>query len=114
MLSHANIFYQVDKFDFFVRLGSGDQTLSLLPPWHIYERAVGYYIFSCGCKQVLAPGGSGHGALSIRGVARRLIVKCLPITEAVLYRSNAGWRCSMKSDRLPHRCTATSRSSGRT
>ncbi len=56
MLSHANIFYQVDKFDFFVRLGPGDQTLSLLPPWHIYERAVGYYIFSCGCKQVLAPG----------------------------------------------------------
>ena len=56
MLSHANIFYQVDKFDFFVRLGPGDQTLSLLPPWHIYERAVGYYIFSCGCKQVPAPG----------------------------------------------------------
>ena len=56
MLSHANIFYQVEKFDFFVRLGPGDQTLSLLPPWHIYERTVGYYIFSCGCKQVLAPG----------------------------------------------------------
>ena len=56
MLSHANIFYQVDKFDFFVRLGPDNQTLSLLPPWHIYERAVGYYIFSCGCKQVLATG----------------------------------------------------------
>ena len=52
MLSHGNIFYQLDKFDYFVRLGPGDQTLSLLPPWHIYERAVGYYIFSCGCKQV--------------------------------------------------------------
>ena len=57
MLSHSNLFYQVDKFDFFVRLGPSDQTLSLLPPWHIYERAVGYYIFSCGCKQVLRSGG---------------------------------------------------------
>ena len=52
MLTHANLFYQLDKFNFFVEPQAGNQTLSLLPPWHIYERAVGYYIFSCGCKQV--------------------------------------------------------------
>ena len=27
---------------------AGDRTLSLLPPWHAYERATAYYVFSCG------------------------------------------------------------------
>jgi long-subunit acyl-CoA synthetase (AMP-forming) len=27
-------------------------SLSLLPPWHIYERTVAYYILSCACRQV--------------------------------------------------------------
>lgn len=25
---------------------AGDSTLSLLPPWHIYQRSVAYYLFS--------------------------------------------------------------------
>jgi hypothetical protein len=30
---------------------AGDSTLSLLPPWHIYQRSVAYYLFSrCGCN----------------------------------------------------------------
>ena len=52
MLSHANILYQVANFSSYVKPAAGEQTLSLLPPWHIYERSVGYYIFSRGCKQV--------------------------------------------------------------
>ena len=52
MLSHANIAYQVANFSSFVTPAAGEQTLSLLPPWHIYERTVSYDIFSRGCKQV--------------------------------------------------------------
>ena len=55
MLSHGNIFSQLAEFEYFVKPVRGEQTLSLLPPWHIYERTVGYYIFSRGCKQVILP-----------------------------------------------------------
>ena len=30
----------------------GDSTLSLLPPWHMYERTTEYYVLSHGAKQV--------------------------------------------------------------
>jgi len=28
------------------QVSAGDSTLSLLPPWHIYQRSVAYYLFS--------------------------------------------------------------------
>lgn len=42
MLTHSNLLYQVNHLDNFLPVDAGDRTLSLLPPWHIYERA-------CGC-----------------------------------------------------------------
>lgn len=30
----------------------GDRFLSMLPPWHAYERACEYFIFTCGIEQV--------------------------------------------------------------
>jgi len=51
-LSHGNLFYQVENFHHFITPQPGESTLSLLPPWHIYERSTGYYIFSRGCLQV--------------------------------------------------------------
>lgn len=40
MLSHGNLLYQVENLDFFLPVQPGQCTLSLLPPWHVYERAV--------------------------------------------------------------------------
>ena len=51
MLTHANLMYQVSNLSFFLRPMPGERTLSLLPPWHIYERAVGYFVFACGVTQ---------------------------------------------------------------
>ena len=51
MLTHANLMYQVSNLSFFIRPAPGERTLSLLPPWHIYERAVGYFVFACGVTQ---------------------------------------------------------------
>lgn len=31
---------------------AGDRFLSMLPPWHAYERACEYFIFTHGIKQV--------------------------------------------------------------
>jgi hypothetical protein len=28
------------------QVSAGDTTLSLLPPWHIYQRSAAYYLFS--------------------------------------------------------------------
>lgn len=41
MLSHANLLYQVANLDFFLPVQPGQRALSLLPPWHVYERACG-------------------------------------------------------------------------
>ena len=35
-----------------LQVNPGDRVLSLLPPWHMYERAVAYHIFSCAGEQV--------------------------------------------------------------
>lgn len=51
-LTHGNILYQISAFQEVLELHPGAQLLSLLPPWHIYERAVAYYIFSRGCRVV--------------------------------------------------------------
>lgn len=52
MLTHSNLLYQVSNLHFFLRPQAGQRALSLLPPWHIYERSCGYYILSCGATQV--------------------------------------------------------------
>ncbi|KAK9834180.1 hypothetical protein WJX81_006227 [Elliptochloris bilobata] len=52
MLTHANLVYQVANLSFFLRPAPGERTLSLLPPWHIYERAASYFCFACGVTQV--------------------------------------------------------------
>ena len=41
MLTHSNLLYQVDNMSFFLSVQPGERTLSLLPPWHIYERSCG-------------------------------------------------------------------------
>ena len=42
----------MSHFDAFLPVAAGQRTLSLLPPWHIYERACGYYILSRGAAMV--------------------------------------------------------------
>lgn len=50
VLSHGNLAYQVSHLDHVLQLEAGKQALSLLPPWHIYERTSAYYILSRGCQ----------------------------------------------------------------
>ncbi|GFR52124.1 hypothetical protein Agub_g14639 [Astrephomene gubernaculifera] len=52
MLTHANLTYQVRNLSYFLSVQPGDRVLSLLPPWHIYERAASYFVFSRGGHQV--------------------------------------------------------------
>ena len=52
MLTHANLLYQLHNLKHFLQPAPGESSLSLLPPWHIYERSCGYFIYSCGMKQV--------------------------------------------------------------
>lgn len=52
MLSHANLKYQLDNLGFFLSPRAGERSLSLLPPWHIYERSCGYFLYSRACTQV--------------------------------------------------------------
>lgn len=51
-LTQRNILYQIRSFKQILQLEPGDQVISLLPPWHIYERAVAYYFFSQGVQVV--------------------------------------------------------------
>lgn len=51
-LTHGNLLYQVENLDHFLPVKNGQTSLSLLPPWHIYERATMYYITSRGAKLV--------------------------------------------------------------
>lgn len=52
MLTHSNLLYQLNNLRHFLQPAAGDTSLSLLPPWHIYERSCGYFIYCCGMKQV--------------------------------------------------------------
>ncbi|MEB3827694.1 AMP-dependent synthetase/ligase [Phormidium sp. CCY1219] len=52
MLSHSNLLHQVNNLSAFAKVKSGDRVSSILPPWHIYERAIEYYILSQGCTLV--------------------------------------------------------------
>ena len=47
---------QIANFTAFISPKPQDSALSLLPPWHIYERAVGYYLYARACRQVRPAG----------------------------------------------------------
>jgi long-chain acyl-CoA synthetase len=52
MLTHQNLLHQIRNFYDRVPAQPGDRFLSMLPPWHAYERAAEYFIFSHGVEQV--------------------------------------------------------------
>ncbi|XP_071721883.1 probable acyl-activating enzyme 16, chloroplastic [Rutidosis leptorrhynchoides] len=52
MLTHKNLLHQIRYLYDIVQTGRGDRCLSMLPPWHAYERAVEYYTFSQGVEHV--------------------------------------------------------------
>ncbi|XP_024628003.1 probable acyl-activating enzyme 16, chloroplastic isoform X3 [Medicago truncatula] len=52
MLTHRNLLHQIKNLWDTVPAEVGDRFLSMLPPWHAYERACEYFIFTCGIEQV--------------------------------------------------------------
>jgi len=52
MLTHGNLRSQIDNFPFFLEVAPGDTALSLLPPWHIYQRTASLYLANRGAKEV--------------------------------------------------------------
>ncbi|TGN18734.1 AMP-dependent synthetase/ligase [Leptospira idonii] len=50
MLTHQNMVYNVLKVPPKVGLATGDRTLSILPVWHIFERAIDYSVLSEGAS----------------------------------------------------------------
>ncbi|XP_008222738.1 PREDICTED: probable acyl-activating enzyme 16, chloroplastic isoform X1 [Prunus mume] len=52
MLTHRNLLHQIKNLWDVVPAEVGDRFLSMLPPWHAYERACEYFIFTCGIEQV--------------------------------------------------------------
>ncbi|OIW21261.1 hypothetical protein TanjilG_31374 [Lupinus angustifolius] len=52
MLTHGNLLHQIKNLWDIVPAEVGDRFLSMLPPWHAYERACEYFIFSRGTEQV--------------------------------------------------------------
>jgi long-chain acyl-CoA synthetase len=42
MLTHGNLLYQINNLSHFLAVEHGQSALSLLPPWHIYERTCGW------------------------------------------------------------------------
>ncbi|XP_002962119.2 long-chain-fatty-acid--[acyl-carrier-protein] ligase AEE15, chloroplastic [Selaginella moellendorffii] len=52
MLTHANIIHQMKYLDQCIQPVPGDRFLSLLPPWHMYERVAEYFTFTRGIEQV--------------------------------------------------------------
>ncbi|VFR01165.1 unnamed protein product [Cuscuta campestris] len=52
MLTHKNLLHQVLNLWDPVPVLRGERFLSMLPPWHAYERAAEYFILSCGCELV--------------------------------------------------------------
>jgi len=49
-LNHINMMYNVDTIPHAIGLQQSDEWLSILPPWHVFERASEYVAFSKGCK----------------------------------------------------------------
>ncbi|CAH9142243.1 unnamed protein product [Cuscuta epithymum] len=52
MLTHNNLLHQVLNLWDPVPVLPGDRFLSMLPPWHAYERAAEYFLLSLGCELV--------------------------------------------------------------
>ncbi|XP_050142820.1 probable acyl-activating enzyme 16, chloroplastic isoform X1 [Malus sylvestris] len=51
MLTHRNLLHQIKNLGDAVPCVGGDKFLSMLPPWHCYERACEYFAFTCGVEQ---------------------------------------------------------------
>eukprot|EP00268_Persea_americana_P012449 TRINITY_DN1524_c1_g1_i1.p1 TRINITY_DN1524_c1_g1~~TRINITY_DN1524_c1_g1_i1.p1 ORF type:complete len:706 (-),score=120.42 TRINITY_DN1524_c1_g1_i1:372-2489(-) len=51
MLTHQNLLHQIQNLWDIVPAEVGDRFLSMLPPWHAYERACEYFIFTYGIEQ---------------------------------------------------------------
>ncbi|XP_048230081.1 probable acyl-activating enzyme 16, chloroplastic [Ricinus communis] len=52
MLTHKNLLHQINNLLDVVPAEPGDRFLSMLPPWHAYERACEYFIMTLGVEQV--------------------------------------------------------------
>lgn len=52
MLTHQNLLHQIKNLWDIVPAEAGDRFLSMLPPWHAYERACEYFILTHGIEQV--------------------------------------------------------------
>ncbi|KAM0830111.1 hypothetical protein ACQ4PT_066436 [Festuca glaucescens] len=52
MLTHRNLLHQINNLWDVVPAVPGDRFLSMLPPWHAYERSTEYFIFTHGIQQV--------------------------------------------------------------
>ncbi|XP_057787320.1 probable acyl-activating enzyme 16, chloroplastic isoform X2 [Salvia miltiorrhiza] len=52
MLTHKNLLHQIKNLWDIVPAVPGDRFLSMLPPWHAYERACEYFIFTLGIEHV--------------------------------------------------------------
>ncbi|CAI9117553.1 OLC1v1018955C1 [Oldenlandia corymbosa var. corymbosa] len=52
MLTHSNLLHQITNLWDVVPAIPGDRFLSMLPPWHVYERSCEYFIFTYGIEQV--------------------------------------------------------------
>jgi len=52
MLTHANLLHQVNTLGSIIQPQSGDRLLSILPTWHIYERACEYFALSQGVTMI--------------------------------------------------------------
>ncbi|VAH96932.1 probable acyl-activating enzyme 16, chloroplastic [Triticum dicoccoides] len=52
MLTHRNLLHQINNLWEIVPAVPGDRFLSMLPPWHAYERSTEYFIFTHGIQQV--------------------------------------------------------------
>jgi len=48
----VSIVFQINNFWEIVPAQPADRFLSMLPPWHAYERACEYFIFANGAEQV--------------------------------------------------------------
>ena len=52
ILTHKNIMYNVRELPEIIALSSDDIWVSILPSWHIFERAVEYLSVSVGCRTI--------------------------------------------------------------
>lgn len=52
LIYSTSVLFQVENFGDIVPADPGDRFLSMLPPWHAYERACEYFTLSLGIEQV--------------------------------------------------------------